>query len=220
MTDINLKRAFRDYFSQTNTRSLLYNFIYINRQRLVEGNSKLHNILIFDMPAVKTCLNCEDCKDKCYAKKAEVQYADTEIFRETNLHLFLNQPELLHELIVEQLSNTKFDVVRIHSSGDFLNQSYINFWNDIVMLFPNIKFYVYTKVDHILDFSEIVLNTNFNLIRSFVGNKVNFGSVDYCNELKANHGAFICPVTAGKDIKCGLQCKYCITKKNVCFVEH
>jgi ferredoxin len=220
METINLARAFRDYSKQTDVRSLLYAEMYINSDRLVKGNSKLHNILIFDLPSVKTCLNCDDCKDKCYAKKAEVQYADTEIYRQTNYHLFLNKPELLKQLIVEQLTNTKMSVVRIHSSGDFFSQSYIDFWNDIIAMFPSIQFYVYTKVDSILDFTAIKQNSNFNLISSFINGKLNFGSIDYCNELKAEHKAFICPVTSGKDIKCGLQCKYCITKNNVCFVEH
>jgi hypothetical protein len=220
MNNFDLSRTFRDYSKQTNTRELLFNYIYINKNRLVNGNSKLHNILIFDLPSVKTCLNCVDCKASCYAKKAEVQYVDTELYRTVNHELFLNNPSLLKELIVTQLSETKRTVVRIHSSGDFFSQSYIDFWNDIIGLFPHIKFYVYTKVESLLDFSVIKTNSNFNLISSFINGKLNFGSIEYCNELKANHKSFICPVTSSKNIKCGLECTYCITKNNVCFVQH
>jgi hypothetical protein len=111
-------------------------------------------------------------------------------------------------------------VVRIHSSGDFFSQAYINFWDEIIGMFPKIKFYVYTKVADILNFTSIQRNANFNLISSFIGGKVNFGSIDYCNDLKRDYKAFICPVTSGADIKCGKECKYCVTKNNVCFVQH
>lgn len=220
MKKFDLSRAFRNYSEKTMTRELLYNHIYINKNRLVKGNSKLHNILIFDLPSVKTCLNCSDCKDSCYAKKAEIQYVDTELFRNINYSLCLNNPDLLHKLIVEQLTTTKCTVVRIHSSGDFFSQSYVDFWANIVKQFSNIKFYVYTKVDSILDFTAIKKNTNFNLISSFINGKLNFGTIEYCNELKRDYKAFICPVTSGTDVKCGLGCKYCITKNNVCFVQH
>ena len=43
-----------------------------------EGNSKLDkSILIFSMLPVVTCLNCKNCKDSCYARKAVNQYDNT-----------------------------------------------------------------------------------------------------------------------------------------------
>jgi len=78
-------------------------------------------------------------------------------------------------------------------------------------------------VDKILDFDVINKNANFNLIPSLIDDKVlNFGSVEYCENLKQKYGTFICPVVASnhKDFKCGRECSYCVTKKNVCFVEH
>lgn len=218
---IDVSKAFRNYDEQTSTRSLEYNNIFINPKRLVRGNSKLVNILIFDLPAGKSCLNCSDCKDKCYAMKAQQQYVDTRILRDTNFFMYANNPELLKELIVEQLSGTKITTVRIHSSGDFFSQSYIEFWDEIIGMFPNIKFYAYTKVENLLNFSEIEKNDNFNLIRSLINGKLNFGSLEYCKELKSVYGAYICPATKkGSDVKCGKECSYCISNKNVCFIEH
>lgn len=206
---------------KSNIRSLFYNGFYFNPNRLVNGNSKLHNILIFDMPAVKTCLNCNDCKNRCYALKAEKQYTNTKIFRETNFFMYSNSPELLKNLITEQLKMAKnINTVRLHSSGDFFSQSYINFWDDIIKMFPNINFYTYTKVEKILDFSNIEKNKNFNLISSFIHGKLNFGSLEYCKELKQKFNTFICPATQIENIKCNKDCKYCIKNKNVCFVEH
>lgn len=221
MEILSVSKSRRDYIVSSSTRKLFFNSIYINDKRMVRGNMKLKNILIFDLPAVRTCLNCSDCKDRCYARKAERMYKNSAIFRETNLVLFLSDKELLKSLIISQLEATKKKVIRLHSSGDFFSQSYINFWNEIIKLFPEKKFYTYTKVDKILDFSEIEKNKNFNLILSYIGDKLNFGSLEYCKGLKKEFKAFICPVTKGvENIKCGAGCTYCVSNKNVCFVEH
>ena len=221
MVDFTNKKT--DYSVMSKGRTFPFQGNYIIPNRLVKGNSKLYNILIFDLPAVETCLNCGDCKAKCYAMKAQRQYVDTRIFRDTNLALFNDSALQLKYLIVNQLNATKNTTVRIHSSGDFFSQEYIDFWQGIVYQFPNIKFYAYTKVSELLDFSKIESLSNFNLISSFVGEyQLNFGSLQYCEMLHTNHDSFICPATKTSDIKfrCGLNCNYCVTKKNVCFVIH
>lgn len=212
-----------DYKKSSKQRSLFIFDHYITPNRLVKGNSKLYNILIFDLPAVETCLNCNDCKDKCYAKKASVQYVDVRIFRDSNLQLFLSKRELLKELLILQLSNSKETTIRIHASGDFFSQDYIDFWNDIIKLFPLKKFYAYTKVSSLLDFSDICKLGNFNLIDSIINDiHLNFGDIDYCNSLNQKYGTFICPATKKGTIeyRCGLNCSYCVTNKNVCFIQH
>jgi hypothetical protein len=215
------QRTNTNYSEYSNGRTFNYDGFYVTPNRLVKGNSKLHNILIFDMPAIATCLNCEDCKSMCYAMKAQNMYLDTKVFRYTNYSLFLNKRSELFNLIITQLQGSKQSVVRIHSSGDFFNQDYIEFWCNIISLFPNKRFYAYTKVDKILDFSTINKLGNFNLISSIIGDtQINFGSIDYCNSLNKKYNSFICPATKGENVKCGLQCDYCVTKNNVCFVQH
>ena len=211
-----------DYSKPSKVRSLLFDNHYISSNRLSNGNSKLYSILIFNLPAVKTCLNCSDCKTTCYARKSERMYIDTRISRDTNLRLFLTNKELLRELVILQLSNNKENTVRIHESGDFFSQEYIEFWCEIIKSFPLKKFYAYTKVRSILNFDYIESLSNFNLIESFIDSKLNYGSIEYCNDLHTKYGTFICPATKGSDIKfrCGLNCNYCVTKNNVCFVIH
>ena len=209
-----------DYTKSSTSRAYNFEGFYVSKNRLVKGNRKLYNILIFDLPAVKTCLNCGDCKDSCYAMKVQRQYADTRVFRTTNHIMYQLKPNVLEALIVDQLSRAKQTTVRIHSSGDFFSQSYINFWNKIIRQFPDINFYAYTKVDKMLNFDSINELPNFNLISSLIGGKLNFGRLDYCNELKKDFGSFVCPATKGKDVKCGKECSYCVTKDNVCFVQH
>ena len=222
MTKIDVSKSTRvDYSTPSNGRTLLYNDIYITPNRLVKGNSKLYNILIFDLTAVKSCLNCKDCSKNCYAVKAQRMYTDTMIFRECNFDMVKTNISLLKKLLCEQLSKTKITSVRIHSSGDFYNQAYLDMWSEVISLYPHIKFYAYTKVDKILNFDKIVKHTNFNLICSLIEGQINFGSVAYCEELSKKHNTFICPVGYNsKTVKCGKECSYCISEKNVCFVQH
>ena len=199
---------------------LLDTQIYVTSKRMSSGNSKLVNILIFDLPAVKTCLNCSSCAETCYARKAQYQYKNTRVFRECNLELFTNSKEWLKDNLVKQLSKTKLTTVRLHSSGDFFNQDYIEFWAEIVAQFPNIKFYAYTKVEKILNFSKLESLENFNLILSFIDNKLNYGSHEYCEQMKKDYNSFICPATANSDVLCGRECTFCVTKDNVVFPIH
>ncbi len=168
-----------DYTQKSGTRDVEFLGHYIAKKRLSNGNAKLHNILVFDLPAVQSCLNCESCKGSCYALKAEVQYADCRVYRSTNLYLAKNEPEKLQALIEGQLNASRKNVVRIHGSGDFFSQEYIDLWAKIITNHPEKKFYAYTKVEDILDFSKIEKLENFNLITSFVAGKLNYGSLPY-----------------------------------------
>ena len=213
-----------NYLEKTKTRPykvvLLDTEIYVSTNRVVTGNSKLVNILIFDIPAVKTCLNCSDCASTCYARKAQYQYTDTRVFRETNLELYNNHRDWLFDNIVSTLEKTKMTTFRMHSSGDFFSQEYIEFWAKIVAKFPKIKFYAYTKVEKMFDFSNLTNLDNFNLILSFIDGKLNYGSHEYCYEMQEKYNSFICPATANSDVLCGRECTYCVTQNNVVFPIH
>jgi hypothetical protein len=196
-----------------------------NINRMTNGNSKLvKTILIFDTMA-GTCGTCVmDCKG-CYAKKSQNRYPMTRLFRSVNTYLAKNNINVLEALINKQISfSTKTTAVRLHSSGDFFSQDYVNMWDRIIKNYPDIKFYTYTKVEK-LDFSSIESNSNFNLIHSLAincyGEKVlNFGDHDHVKKLTDN-GYFLCPATKEnwKGL-CGNDCNYCITGKKVCFNIH
>lgn len=209
-----------DYSKESASRNFEYWGKFITSKRMSRGNTKLHNMLVFDIPAVQTCLNCKTCKETCYAIKSENRYKDTDVYRNNNLHMFLNEQKTLQLLIEKQLGYSKETVVRIHGSGDFFNQDYIGFWQSIIIRNPNKRFYAYTKAEGILNFSNINKLKNFNLISSFIDGKLNYGSLEYCNMLKEKHNAFICPCGIDKTKKCGIDCLYCVTGKNVCFLIH
>jgi hypothetical protein len=196
-----------------------------NTKRLVKGNTKLHNILIFDLTAGKDG-SCKSTCSKCYAIKAEVQYSNCRLFRAVNLELAKNHLVELETILIDQLSRAKTKMVRIHSAGDFFSQKYVDMWSRIVKAFPDMKFYAYTKNENDFDFSGIKKNQNFNLLNSFAeidGEKVlNYGDKEHVEKL-VDSGYFLCPATVKektKDIKCGLNCKYCMSNDKVCFNIH
>lgn len=151
--------------------------------------------------------------------KAQKQYPNVRKWRDENLLLAQHHPRALFAMIHIQLTKTKYKVCRIHSSGDFFNQDYIEFWASIIKRFPKINFYAYTKVDKILDFSSLTQLGNFNLIPSLINGHLNFGTKEYVENLVKTEGAFLCPAHDHK-IKCNLHCNYCVSNNKPVFIQH
>jgi hypothetical protein len=128
-----------------------------------QGNAKLgKNIYTFSLPAGHSCPFANDCLSKadkltgkltdgpntqfrCFAASAEAVYPNVRIARWHNFDLLkkltTNQAA---DLILESLPK-KANIVRIHVSGDFFNESYFMAWLQVAKLRPNILFYAYTK---------------------------------------------------------------------------
>jgi len=221
-----LKDVYKVILDKLGAKDVIFNKIpKINENRLSTGNSKLDkSILIFDLTAGKLG-SCDRNCPKCYAIKAQVQYSYTKLYRAINFELAKNYSDYLERLITIQINKTKScKTVRIHSSGDFFSQEYIDMWNRIIKDFPTIKFYAYTKRIEQFDFTEICENSNFNMIDSFIeidGKKyINYGTNKYVAFLVEN-GAFLCPATHKKwKGLCGKDCNYCMTQNKVCFHIH
>lgn len=120
------------------------------------GNTKLpDDMAVFDLPAEKTCPGATAlCKQFCYAKKAEM-YPAVSPFRFRNMST--STTEEFVDIITNELLflNKKKGInkIRIHSSGDFYSQKYLEKWFAIATKLPNIIFYAYTKSWY-FDFSK------------------------------------------------------------------
>jgi hypothetical protein len=196
---------------------------------LKEANIKV-KAYILDMPAIYTCKNCLKCAGTCYALGSQEQYAAVKLGRFANLYMFLNHRGEFRRLIEEQITQDKFDLVRLHSSGDIFSQPYADFLEGIVKAHPEKKFYVYTKISD-LDLSKLEALPNFNKVSSLLpdGSK-NYGSLEYINAKAKEFGLKICPASKnpkqdwvcanksyeGKELKCNL----CTREKNMLFLEH
>lgn len=101
----------------------------------------------FDIPAIKTCPFADKCKTYCYAAKGFYKMPNVRRKHESNLDAtkksyFFN---LMNCEINELRKKNKIDAVRIHSSGDFYNQGYLDTWIKIIESNRDIIFYAYTK---------------------------------------------------------------------------
>ena len=116
-------------------------------------NSKLgKKIAIFNLPARKTCPGATAyCGKICYAMKAERMYKAAAAMRHHNWDASLNV--FFVQAMTDELKTFKGDKVRIHESGDWYSQEYLDKWIQIAAAFPKITFLAYTK-SYNLDFSK------------------------------------------------------------------
>ena len=183
---------------------------------------------LFSLPPVKSCLNSGSCEKDCYALKAYKQYPSAAALWDYNFHLVKNNLSELYNRLDKQLAKiakSKMRVVRIHQSGDFYSQEYVELWERLAAKYPEIKFYGYTKVDSILDLTSFESLANVAVVKSLVDGKYrNYGTVNYVQRMSVKHNAVVCPATYGEnkaEIKCGKQCSACINKgTSVFFVQH
>jgi len=187
---------------------------------LSNGNNKLvKDILCWSITPVKSCPNCRLCKDTCYAVRPYERWPNVRKAWDRNFSLAKQGRHV--NPIVNQLMNTRAEVVRIHVSGDFFSQKYIDSWVNISRLFPQIKFYSYSKTMDKFNFSELATLPNVNIINSICPDgKNNYGDEKRINMLHKKWGYFVCPAVTDRSVKCGLHCKMCQLTDKVCFLEH
>lgn len=135
-----------------------------------ENNKRVFN---FGISAYKTstgkivCPFAKDCIKFCYAKKGAYTWGNVKPLYEQRYNL--TKSNIFIEAINESLKQKKVDILRIHDSGDFYSNEYVNKWITIAKENKNIIFYAYTK--SIPLFEKINLPQNFIVIYSY-GSKV------------------------------------------------
>ena len=134
---------------------------------LFSSNSKLKkdNIFKFSLPAFSTCTGAGDCLEYCYMKRvyslrgAVCRNAHNRNYDFSRLRSF---PDIaIHELKARQYIKR----LRIHDSGDFYTQGYLNKWYKIASSCPEVLFYCYTKSLH-LNFKQFKDLKNVKVIQS------------------------------------------------------
>ena len=184
------------------------------------GNSKLgKSMRMFNLPATQEVCG-RQCKG-CYAASEERRWPTVSKARQMRYEAAL-QPDFVSRIKSELTAlRTKPKYFRVHSSGEFFSQPYVDAWVRIASSFPDITFFAYTKRKSTFNFKSLEALPNFILIDSF-----HFGRLNYATLDKAPAGAFICPDQKGAvDVQCGTTCTYCQTKgaadvNGVFFVQH
>lgn len=185
-------------------------------------NMKLKKQFIFNLPAGKEICGME-CPG-CYAMKAQKRFPAV-----VNSRNKLYQASLQEDFvknIVSELTKTRrlVEAVRIHESGEFYSQEYINKWIAIAKALPDTKFYAFTKRKKDFDFSGFEGLNNAILIDSLKFGRLNYDKLPVVKDISKETNAIICPSTLHENAICGVTCKHCWTKEaqkqGVLFVKH
>lgn len=186
------------------------------------GNSKLPNILMFNIPATKEI--CGRVCPGCYSHKAYKIYPNVLPAQEERYQASL-QPDFVSKIRKEIGSIKKpFKYFRIHASaGEFYSQPYLDSWVRIIKSLPNVTFYAYTKRKRDFDFSVLESLPNCCIIDS-----LHFGRVNYTPKQDIPTyvpTTSICPHQKGSSVICGETCNFCMRKdgaatNGVWFVKH
>lgn len=136
-----------------------------------DGNKKMREMhgAGFPLPAGLTCPGAGPCRANCYATQGRYAIHQTQRPRLENLAkvrytLAIGGPALLAAVLAADIDMLQAkDVVRVHDSGDFFSQAYLDAWLLAMAAFPGMVFYCYTKSHH-LDWSRVP--PNFRVVRS------------------------------------------------------
>lgn len=119
----------------------------------IGANRKLaKNVGVFNLPAIFTCPNSTSvCRSVCYATK---KYLTSKVLKFRFSNLISSFEEDFVDKISGQIKACMLRKVRVHESGDFYSQEYLNKWVKIAKNNPNTKFLAYTRSFQ-LDFRRI-----------------------------------------------------------------
>lgn len=194
------------------------------RKLLKKGNHKLSSKQgIWTLPR-STCIGAGICRKFCYAKKME-KLPNVRNSRQWKLEQ--TKTEDFIDRVVQEIRDRRIEIVRIHESGDFYSQEYLEKWFEIARRLPETQLYAFTKAFE-LDFT----NTPDNLIiiqsyGSRYDNKVDKSRntsrvIRTVQELQKIE--YLCPYHDKEHFtKCGDCCDYCMNStqpKHVAFLIH
>lgn len=137
-------------------------------------NAKVKGIrgLSFGIPAFRsrdgftTCPQAGKCAAICYARQGKYVIMPTVVeAREFNLNFIRTHTmqEFVDAVRADLLHLTK-TFVRVHDSGDFFSQDYLDAWYEVARGFPKKIFYAYTKSFHLDLWSR--RPENFRIVQS------------------------------------------------------
>lgn len=126
--------------------------------KVMKLKAQFEKVLTFDLPAYQSadgfrvCPGAGACKGPCYAQQGNYNFPNVKRNLEHNLAFARRNIRSFTRAVISDLARLKPNLIRLHSSGDFFNQAYLNAWFKVAKTFPGIRVYCYTKSLH-LDFS-------------------------------------------------------------------
>lgn len=144
------------------------------------GNTKLKKdgIVSFNIPAFrlndgfKTCPNAGACALVCYALQGRYIMASVAKPRDHNIAwLRSHSMDDFVKVMVEDIGNLHpmWTRIRVHDSGDFYSEAYLEAWLAIARACPSMKFYAYTKMVSMTAAKRGDIPDNFTIVQSVGG---------------------------------------------------
>jgi hypothetical protein len=203
---------------------------------LQSGNSKLStSVGIFNLTEGRTCPGrTAFCAEVCYAGRRRCKKGGrndkVSVFREANRLKSLSD-SFVND-IVREIRFLGVVKVRIHESGDFYSQEYLDKWIRIARRCSDVTFMAYTRCFDLLNFSNVPANmivyssfdpTSPRMPRA--GERATFIVPDGKTAENVAPGYFVCPAKAMKAKRvhnyCGTLCKRCwLASPRIAFAEH
>ena len=145
--------------------------------QLLTQNSKIKKskkrTFNFGIPAYKsasgmlTCPNAGACAKGCYALAGAYRFSNVARTFEARLAVTLSKDFI--DAMLKEIDDCKAERIRIHDSGDFYSEEYLDKWISIMQARPNVEFYAYTKMVSMFKRRAKDLPKNFKLVFSFGG---------------------------------------------------
>lgn len=126
---------------------------------------KKDNIFKFSLPMALTCPGAGECRIWCYMDGV-YRLRGRPVIARHKRNFELTKKPWFHEIAIHEIkSRPNIKLLRIHDSGDYYGQTYLNKWYKIAVACPSVFFYSYTKSLH-LDFKAIKKLDNVKIIQS------------------------------------------------------
>ena len=110
------------------------------------SGSKAATVLVWNLPAVVTCPGASQwCLSHCYNGDDRPTTYPVSLWQ-ANWHDYeQRRGQLKMHISAQLLAAAPPAAVRLHSSGDFFSEDYIQFWTDICSHFCQVAFWAYTR---------------------------------------------------------------------------
>ncbi len=114
--------------------------------KISKGNIKTGRIPAVSLPPIKSCGNCNHCKDKCYAIKSYRQYPATKNAWDHNYDFAQKDLPAYILSVRDYIVKHKPKYFRWHVSGDIIDNSYLQGIKFVADYCKDTKFLIFTKM--------------------------------------------------------------------------
>ena len=98
-----------------------------------------------NLPAITTCRSDAPCRKGCYACKGNFVYSNVKSSLQKNLDAFVEDADRFFSILDNQLNMIPFKFFRWHSSGDIVNERYLEGMCWLARKHKNTQFLCFTK---------------------------------------------------------------------------